>query len=266
MSRSAPTEPGVWSLPELDRMWHPATWFLRPVEPYRGHYGWEILVLVLGGYANLIANRFLDDFWHLPFNLGVMVVALAIARRAGVTWSEMGLRTDRVGRGLVVGGIVVGIIVVGMAGAVAIPFTREVFYDDRVIGAPVWRVLADALVRIPLATALFEEILFRGIVFGMFLRRTAPFWAATASAFFFGLWHILPTLETVEVNPAGELFSGVIGLMLAAAGAVVGTMVAGYGFTWLRLAANSTVAPWLAHIGTNSTALVAALVVVHWIG
>lgn len=266
MSRQAPTEPGIWSLPELDRMWHPSTWFLRPVDPHRGHYGWEILVLVLGGYANIIANRYLDDFWHLPFNLGVMAVALAIARRAGVTWSEMGLRPDRLVRGLVVGGIVVAVIVVGMAVAVAIPFTREVFYDDRVIETPVWQVLADALVRIPLATALFEEVLFRGIVFGMFLRRTAPFWAATASALFFGLWHILPTLETIEVNPAGDLFNGVIGLIVAAAGAVVGTMAAGYGFTWLRLFANSTAAPWLAHIGTNSTALLAATFVVHVIG
>jgi hypothetical protein len=54
-----------------------------------------------------------------------------------------------------------------------------------------------------------------------------------------------------------------IGVVIAVVGAVGGTMLAGLGFLWLRLYANSTVAPILAHIGTNSVAMIAALLVVH---
>ena len=124
-------------------------------------------------------------------------------------------------------------------------------------------MLFQAFVRIPLATALYEEVLFRGIVFGMLVRRHSPLVAGLVSSILFGFWHILPTLETLDTNPAGGLFTGVIGVVVAIAGAVGGTAVAGLVFLWIRLYANSTVAPVLAHIGTNSTAMIGALFVVH---
>jgi len=175
----------------------------------------------------------------------------------------MGLRSDRMQRGTIVGGIVILIIAVGMAIAVAIPDTRELFMDDRVIENSIGWVLFQAFIRIPLGTALYEEVLFRGIVFGMLVRRNSPLVAAAWTSLLFGFWHILPTLDTLDANPAGDLFTGMIGIVIAVIGAVGGTMLAGLGFLWLRLYANSTVAPVLAHIGTNSVAMLAAAVVVH---
>ena len=147
--------------------------------------------------------------------------------------------------------------------AIAIPATRELFEDDRVIENPVLWVLFQAFVRIPLATAFYEEVLFRGIVFGMLMRRNSPLVAAIWTSVLFGFWHILPTLDTLETNPAGDLFTGAVGLAAAIAGAVAGTMLAGIGFLLVRLYANSTWAAVLAHIGTNSIALIGALVVVE---
>jgi membrane protease YdiL (CAAX protease family) len=88
-------------------------------------------------------------------------------------------------------------------------------------------------------------------------------WAGLASALLFGLWHILPTIDTLDVNPAGDLFSGIMGVTIAAGSAVAGTALAGLVFLWLRLRANSTIASILAHTAINSFALLAALFVVR---
>ena len=59
------------------------------------------------------------------------------------------------------------------------------------------------------------------------------------------------------------MFTGIIGLGVAIIGAIAGTFVAGLGFLWIRLYANSTYASVLAHIGTNSVAMLGSLLVVH---
>jgi membrane protease YdiL (CAAX protease family) len=244
-------------------MWRPSMWLRKPPDPHSAHVFHILAIVALASYANVITNEVLDDPWHIPFNLGILGVALLIARRAGTTWTTMGLRRDRLRRGVTVGLVVIGAIAAGIAVAIALPGTRELFLDDRVIDNSIGWVLFQTLVRIPLATALYEEVLFRGIVFGMFVRRYSPLVAAGWTSALFGFWHILPTLDTLQTNPAGDLFSGAAGLAIAVAGAVAGTMLAGLGFLLVRLYANSTVAAVLAHIGTNSLAMLGALVVVH---
>lgn len=252
-----------WPLEDWDRMWRPSMWLRRPPKPHKTHVFHLLAIVALASYANVITNEVLDEAWHIPFNLGVLGVALLIARRAGTTWTTMGLRADRAARGIRVGLVVIGIIALGIAIAIAIPATRELFEDDRVIDNTTGWVLFQAFVRIPLATAFYEEVLFRGIVFGMLMRRNSPIVAAAWTAVLFGFWHVLPTLDTLETNPAGDLFSGMVGVAIAIAGAVAGTAIAGVGFLLVRLYANSTWAAVLAHIGTNSTALLGALIVVE---
>jgi membrane protease YdiL (CAAX protease family) len=241
-------------------MWKPTMWFRSPPEPHSAHIFHLIAILALASYANVIANLVLDDAWHIPFNMGVLAVALLLARRAGTTWTSMGLRSDRLVRGLIVGGSVILIIGLGVVIAVAVPDFRDLFLQERLIDeSPGW-LLFQALVRIPIATALYEEVLFRGIVFGMLVRRYSPLKAAIASSLLFGFWHILPTLVT---DPLGDADATLIGLALTILGAVAGTMFAGLAFLWLRLIANSTLASVLAHIGTNSLSMLGALVVIH---
>lgn len=252
-----------WPLADWDRMWRPSQWLKKPPRPHRTHILHLLAILVLAGYANIIGNEVLADAWHIPFNLGVLGVALLIARRAGTTWTTMGLRSDRWRRGATVGGVVIGIIAVGVSVGIALPATRELFRDERIISNSIGWVLFQASVRVPLATALYEEVLFRGIVFGMLIRRRSPLVAALITSVLFGLWHILPTLDTIQTNPAGNPFTGSVGLVIAIGGAIAGTFVAGLGFLWVRLYANSTYAAVLAHIGTNSIAMLGALVVVH---
>jgi membrane protease YdiL (CAAX protease family) len=177
----------------------------------------------------------------------------------------MGLRRDRVRRGLIVGGAVIGAIVAAIAVGAALPFTRDLFRDDKIIQSSVWWVLFQALVRVPLATALYEEVLFRGIVFGMLIRRTKPLVAGIVTSLLFGLWHILPTLDTINTNPAGDAVDSPLTFAIAIVFAVVGTAAGGVAFLLVRLYANSTFAAVLAHIGTNSVAMLGALVVINWL-
>lgn len=244
-------------------MWKPSMWLERPPRPHKAHMLHLGAIVALALYANVIANEVLASEWHIPFNLGILGVALFIARRAGTTWTSMGLRKDRLRRGLLVGGVVVGLIASVIALGVTVPATRTFFEDDRVINNSVGWVLFQTFVRIPLATALYEEVLFRGVVFGMFARRYSPFLSAVFTSALFGLWHILPTINTLNVNPAGVLVDGGLGVAIAILGTVGGTFLAGLVFQWIRLYANSAAAPVLAHIGTNSAAFLGALIVVH---
>ena len=248
-----------WPLSDWDRMWKPSMWLRTPPAPHKAHILHLLAIVAIASYANVIANLVLDDAWHIPFNLGILAVALLIARRAGTTWTSMGLRQDRLKRGALVGGAVIGVIAIGVAIAVAIPATRELFLQDRLVDESVGWLLFQALVRIPLATALYEEVLFRGIVFGMLVRRNSPLVAALWTSLLFGFWHILPTFVTDPL----DVETGIIGIALTAFGAVAGTMAAGIGFLWVRLFANSTLAAVLAHIGTNSVSMLGALVVIH---
>ena len=183
-----PADPDAsWTRPEWDRMWRPSMWLHQPPRQHSMHGLHIVAILALTGYANIIANQVLNPWWHIPFNLGILGVALAIARHAGVTVPALGYCKDRIRRGLVVGGIVMGVIGVGVLIGVAIPATREFFYDDRVIERSTWVILFDALIRIPIATAFYEETLFRGVLFGMFVRRWAPLWAALTTNLLFGL-------------------------------------------------------------------------------
>jgi membrane protease YdiL (CAAX protease family) len=252
-----------WTLLEWDRMWRPSMWLKLPPNPHVIHI-WHIVgIVALTGYANIVANEIIGSLWYIPFNLAILGVAIAIARHAGVTWVDMGMWRDRFRRGIKLGLLVTAVIAVIISVGIIIPATRELFYDDRVVERSTGFIMFDAFVRIPIATAFYEEMLFRGVLFGMFARKWTPLWAALASSALFGLWHILPTLDTLDVNPAGDLFDGILGIVIAASGAVAGTAIAGLGFLWLRLRANSTLAPILAHIATNSLTLLGAWFVVR---
>ena len=79
------------------------------------------------------------------------------------------------------------------------PFRRW-FADDRVRAESRREVAYETLARIPIGTALFEEVAFRGVLTGLLLRTMAAGPAYAVSSAVFGLWHVLPTLR----DHAGE--------------------------------------------------------------
>jgi membrane protease YdiL (CAAX protease family) len=124
-----------------------------------------------------------------------------------------------------------------------------------VIGLGAGATAFDVLVRIPIGTAFCEELIFRGAVLGVLLRHRTPVTAVAISSMMFGLWHVFPTLDTLHLNPVGDLVEGsTLRTVEAVIGAVAVTTAAGFGFSWLRLRANSVFAPIIAHGALNAAA------------
>lgn len=121
-------------------------------------------------------------------------------------------------------------------------------------GELVWHVLG----RIPLGTALTEELVFRGVLFAVW-RDAGPadVGAAVAASVAFGLWHIQPTIIGVRMNDPDAGRAKVLG---AVAGAVIATTLAGLFLTWLRVEGGGLAAPILLHAGINATSAWAAAV------
>ena len=199
---------------------------------------------------NVLTNRVLPSSTYVPVRLVTVAACLLVAVRVGgCSANDLGLDRRRVTSGLRLGGIVAVVTVLVMLAGSFIPATEVFFRDDRAGGVGVAGLLYQVLFRIPLGTVLPEELLFRGVVLGLASRTWRPPAAMAASAFLFGLWHVLPALGLVTANEGVSQLGLGRGVVLSA---VVSTAAAGLVFAWLRLRSGSVVAPMLLHVATNS--------------
>jgi uncharacterized protein len=211
---------------------------------------------------NAAINRVVPSPAYVPANLAAAGLSLASARRRQVPAADLGLAGDRVGRGLRVG--LAGAVPVAamVALGAAVPATRRWFLDERATTGGAGHALYHTLVRIPLGTAVAEEVIFRGALLGLLLQRHSRLRASAVSSALFGLCHVLPTLDTLALNPATSAVGGdpvrVAGAVLAS---VTVTAAAGLGFSWLRFRGDSVVAPAVVHAALNGSAFAAARLV-----
>ena len=217
----------------------------------------ELLVVLLATVGNVLVVGIVPRAAYLPANLVLAVSVLAVARGAGMTASELGLGRAALWRGLRIGLIsslaVLAIVALGIAAP-----TRPLFADARAIAPRGLAAAYESFLRIPVGTALTEEVLFRGVLVGLALRRFTPRRVVARSALLFGLWHILPAVVSLEAQTAGIVSQTPRGLILTIIGTVVATSVAGVCLTILRLPSGSIVAPLLPHATLNIAAFWAA--------
>lgn len=220
------------------------------------------IVALLTAY-NPVSNLLLPEGAYVPANLAVTALVVFLAHRTGIHPDILGVDRRRIRIAARIGGLS-ALLAVAVVGLLAwVPVSRSFFADDRFVGVGVLEMLYEAVIRIPFGTAVSEEILFRGVIFGLLLARTSALRAGIGAALLFGLWHVLPTLATLETNPAGDLFGGPAATTLAVAGGVVTTALAGLGFTWLRLRAAHVLAPIAVHAAINSGSYVAGWLIVR---
>jgi membrane protease YdiL (CAAX protease family) len=216
-----------------------------------------VLSIGLVGWS-LVANLLLGDAWYVTRNLVLTALLLLAARRLGFGWRELGLDPAQLGAGWRVGrwAVLVVVVAVGVGVAVAelVPPVGALLSDQRAAlqGSELAFV---GLVRIPLGTAVFEEVAFRGVLLAAFLQVTTTWRAVAWSSVVFGLWHVAPTIVTLRLNGVAP---GSLPGLRAIAGGVAVTAVGGAVFAWLRVVSGSLLAPVLAHWATNSVGLVAA--------
>lgn len=204
--------------------------------------------------ANLLNNR-LAPRAYVPTSLAATGALLAIARRAGCSWEELGL--DRAalrrapGRAATFGAVVGA----GYALAAAVPHTRPLLADGRVAGLRLPQVLCRALVRVPLGTVALEEVGFRGVLPALLRRRYGAARASAVSAALFGLWHLLPAWDLASVrDPA----AGPARRARAVAGVMAGTAVGGVALGALRRFRGGLFTPMAAHAALNGWGYLAA--------
>ncbi|MBB2944541.1 hypothetical protein FB565_004270 [Actinoplanes lutulentus] len=104
-----------------------------------------------------------------------------------------------------------------------------------------WRT---AILEIPLATVVFEEIAFRGVLWTLIDRQHGPVWATGVTAVLFGLWHISP-------DPA----------LRSQLGTVAFTTIAGVAFGLLRDVSGGLLAPVAVHWAANGLGVLASTAV-----
>jgi membrane protease YdiL (CAAX protease family) len=116
------------------------------------------------------------------------------------------------------------------------------------------------VIRIPLVTALSEELMFRSVLLAVLLTIVSARWAVVWSSVAFGLWHVLGTLGDLGGNAATDSLGAVerVGSVVAV---VVATTTAGVIFAWTRLRSESLVAPWMIHVAFNGATFAAGLAV-----
>ena len=213
------------------------------------------VVLAIAVVWNVVGNVWLPSAAYIPANLAVAVLLLFLARRAGLSWDDLGLARSNLASGLLIGLGAVLLIGLVIGFGLVVPPVEGALEDETVRAASDFDRWFVPLVRIPLGTALFEEILFRSVLLGALLVSIGTWRAIALSSLVFGLWHIVPAWETAN--------SGVVGTVGAIAATVFITSIGGVLFALLRMWSGSVVAPVLAHTATNSFTYAAALLAIE---
>ncbi len=210
--------------------------------------------------STTLANRVLPGWAYPLCGLVAATVLVALARAAGCSWRDLGLRTVR--RPALVGLAGAGLVAAVFAIALAVPALRTVYQDGRVGDPDFGQLLWLTCGRILFGTVLIEEVAFRGVLPALFGAeddrwRWRPILPAAA---LFGLWHALPALAIGRNAAVHELFGStpavvVQVLAMAAAGA------AGIFLHWWRHAGRGVLASVIVHFTTNAGGLTLAVLV-----
>lgn len=218
-----------------------------------------LLALIIGTYNNLtnLLPSEVHDITYVPVNLAFLGILLAwVLGKSNLSAADIGLRRDNILSSLKWGALIGILIPAPLFILVAVQdLVWRVGVDDpRIVGITLGTLLYRVLIRIPLATALFEELLFRGILYGRLITLTNFTRTALITSGVFALWHITPTLNVFRDSDA---FSSDMLLGLAFVGALFSTFLGGLMFAFIRYRTDSVAGCVAAHGLINSLATVA---------
>lgn len=217
-------------------------------------------VVAIGALAasNVMTNRVLPDAAYVPWNLAMAAGLLSLARRAGCRDEELGLDRRHLGRGTRLGASLAAAIAAVHAGVWASERGRAAFEDRRVTELAPADARFQALVRIPLGTAVAEEVAFRGVLPALLASSRRPWVPRLLGSALFGLWHVLPSQSLAHQNRGAEALAARTGPTGVPALAVAVTTVAGLALHEVRGRGRHLIAPILVHLAVNLAGFVAA--------
>ncbi|WP_280380645.1 CPBP family intramembrane glutamic endopeptidase [Nocardia wallacei] len=220
-----------------------------------------VVVIVLA-CTNLVAH--FTSAWANILTVPIAAVVLvAMMRRRGLGWAELGLSPRHWRRGTLYAVGAVGIVLSAVAIGALLPITRPFFLADRY--ATISGALIASMIVIPLQTAIPEELAFRGVLHGALDRAYGVRGVFAVGSLLFGLWHIASSLGLTSGNRglSAILGGGVAGQIGGIALAVLATAAAGAVFTWLRRRSGSLLAPIALHWSLNGAGALTAAILWH---
>lgn len=218
-----------------------------------------LLIIGILAYGSILA-KYIPRKAHIGSNLLAAGLTVLLGIFLGLSFPQMGLTLHGVTK----------IIIVSIAATLAIflvtflvsfiPFLKRIFLGESFANARARTVFFEAGFRIPLGTALVEEILFRGVLLGALLQSYSPVAAGIIAAIVFGLWHIVPSINSIESNNAVQekLRAKSLHTASSVAAIVLVTTIAGLFFNWLRIVSGTIFTTWAVHWAINSSGAVAA--------
>lgn len=215
----------------------------------------QIVLIVLILLYGTVLTRLVPQKYHIYLNIFIALVAIFLGLAFGLDFTKMGVSLTQILPGIFVAIAASIIITVSTLLISAIPPLRRFFIGENLASASGKLIAFETAIRIPLGTALIEEVLFRGVLLGLMLNYHGTLFALILSSLVFGLWHIFPTINQLEQNDAAAALFGKKRAHQAGSIAVivVVTFLAGLLFGWLRIISNSILAPWIVHWSINAS-------------
>jgi membrane protease YdiL (CAAX protease family) len=217
------------------------------------------LAVFLVAYENVVTVITGGElFFSVPAALAIAAILIAVmigwSRRSNLTLAELGITRHRAVRGAATG-LAVAVVVAAFAVAslrsgllVPGPVEYSPFASMTVADA-----LMRALVWVPLATVVPEEVSFRGVLLALLRRRYPDGQAAVLSAIPFALWHGLIIVHTVgRTSLADSSSSWAIGIV----GGFVAVAIGGWLFAQLRIRSGSLITSMICHWAFNGSILI----------
>jgi membrane protease YdiL (CAAX protease family) len=210
--------------------------------------------------STTLANRVLPGWAYPVCGLVAAAVLVALARAAGLSWSDLGLRSVR--RPALVGLAGAALIAVVFGIALAVPPLRTVYQDGRVGTPDFGQLLWLTCGRILFGTVLIEEVAFRGVLPALLGARDDRWrWPPIlGAAALFGLWHFLPALAIGRNAAVHAVFGGTPVVVLQVL-AMAAAALAGIFLHWWRHVGRGVLASVIVHFTTNAGGLTLAVLV-----
>lgn len=217
-----------------------------------------LAVMLLG----FILVRWLDR--DVLVAVATAIAIVGVGQLSGLSWAGMGLSRSTWVRGLVWALASFGAVAAVYLVLLLSPFDAlldDSRYDDG--WAQAW---ITALVIVPLGTVLWEELAFRGVLWGQLHARWSTPVATVASSLLFGLWHALPALRFAESNESVNAVSeaaasqpdrSVVATIVTVVLTVLVTGIGGAVLCEMRRRSESLLAPIRMHWALNGIGVLA---------
>jgi membrane protease YdiL (CAAX protease family) len=241
------------------QMLSPARWLTSRLTSFEVPLAVRVTALLIL-YKNM--TRLLPDSLYDPLsfllNLAAATLLIVWSIKQGLSWEALGLVPKHLTSALRLG-LGCGFIL-SMPSFLALLFPAQL---ASFVDTGQWQQMSylglmyRAMVGIPVGIAIFEEVAFRGVLYGLWTSYGGYRPAIVSNSIAFGLWHIAPMYDLVQ---GGTLFSTPFHLAAGITSGIVLTALGGCIFTWIRYQTGSIYGVAVSHWLIDTTAMVTGFI------